>query len=57
MLVKSTLIPLAKLQNKCLYKTTRAYRRIPQVILKYKVAVLPLDIYINITAMQRTATV
>ena len=48
---------LAKLQNKYLYKTTGAYRRILQAILKYKAAVLLLNIYINTTAMQRVATV
>ena len=50
-LLKNALVPLAKLQNKCLYRTTGAYRRIPQAILKYKAEVLLLDIYINITAM------
>ena len=57
MLLKSTLAPLAKLQNKCLYRTTGAYRRTPQAVLKYKAAVSPLDIYIDITAIQRAATV
>ena len=50
-------MPLAKLQNKYLYRTTGAYRKIPLAILEYKAAVLLLDIYIDITAMQRTATV
>ena len=57
MLVKSALAPLAKLQNKCLYRTIRAYKRTLQAILGYRTAVLPLDVYINITAMQRAATV
>ena len=56
-LSKSTLAPLAKLQNKYLYRTTGAYRRTLWAILKYKAAVLPLDIYIDITAMQRAAIV
>ena len=50
-LLKSTLVPLAKLQNKCLYRTIGAYRRTLQAILEYKAAVLLLDIYINITAI------
>ena len=50
-LPKSALIPLAKLQNKCLYRTTGAYRRTPRAILEREAAVLPLDIYINITAI------
>ena len=29
----------------------------PYAILKYKAAVLPLDIYIKVTAMQRVSTV
>ena len=57
MLLKSALAPLAKLQNKCLYRTTGAYRRTPQAILKCKAAVLLLDVYINIIAIQRAATI
>ena len=57
MLLKSTLVPLAKLQNKCLYRTIGAYRRTPQAILKREAAVPLLDIYIDITAMQRAVTV
>ena len=56
-LLKSALAPLAKLQNKCLYRTIGAYRRTLQAILGYRTAVLPLNIYINITAMQRAVTV
>ena len=56
-LPKSALIPLAKLQNKCLYRTTEAYRRTLQAILKCKAAVLLLDIYINTAAIQRAVTV
>ena len=56
-LLKSALAPLAKLQNKCLHRTTGAYRRTPQATLKHKAAVLLLDVYINTTAMQRAATV
>ena len=56
-LPKSALAPLAKLQNKCLRRTTGAYRRTPQATLKREAAVLPLDVYINTTAMQRAATV
>ena len=56
-LLKNTLVPLAKLQNKCLYRTTGAYKKTLQAILEYKAAVLLLDIYINITAMQRAVTV
>ena len=50
-LLKSALAPLAKLQNKYLYRTTGAYRRTPRAILKHKAAVPLLDIYIDITAM------
>ena len=57
MLLKSALAPLAKLQNKCLYRTTGAYRRTPRAALEYKAAVPLLDIYIDTTAMQRAATV
>ena len=57
MLLKNALVLLAKLQNKCLYRTIGAYKRTPQVILKHKAAVLLLDIYIDTTAIQRTATV
>ena len=57
MLLKSALAPLAKLQNKCLYRTIGAYRRIPRAILKREAAVLLLNIYINTTAIQKAATV
>ena len=50
-LLKSALIPLAKLQNKCLYRTTGAYRRTLQAILEHKAAVLLLDIYIDTIAI------
>ena len=50
-LSKSTLAPLAKLQNKYLYRTIRAYKRTLQAVLKYKAAVILLNIYINITAI------
>ena len=56
-LLKNILAPLAKLQNKYLYRTTGAYRRTPQATLEYEAAVLLLDIYINITAMQRAVIV
>ena len=39
-------MPLAKLQNKCLYKTTGAYKRTPQAILKYKAVVLLLILFL-----------
>ena len=57
MLLKSALAPLAKLQNKYLCRTTGAYRRTPQAVLKHKAAVLLLDVYINTMAIQRAATV
>ena len=57
MLLKSALIPLAKLQNKCLCRTIGAYRRTLQAALKREAVVLLLDVYIDITAMQRVATV
>ena len=56
-LLKSALAPLAKLQNKYLYRTTGAYKRTPQAVLKRKAVVPPLNIYIDTTAMQRVATV
>ena len=57
MLLKNALIPLTKLQNKYLYKTIGAYRRTPRAILKRKAVILPLDIYIDIMAIQRATTV
>ena len=57
MLLKSALVPLAKLQNKCLCRTTGAYRRTPRAALEREAAVPPLDVYIDTTAMQRAATV
>ena len=51
MLLKSALVPLAKLQNKCLYRTTGVYRRTLQAILECEAAVPLLDVYINITAI------
>ena len=57
MLLKNALAPLAKLQNKCLCRTTGAYRRTPRAVLKREAAVPLLDVYIDITAMQRAATV
>ena len=56
-LLKSALVPLAKLQNKCLRRTTGAYRRTPRAALEREAAVPLLDVYIDTTAMQRAATV
>ena len=50
-LLKSALIPLAKLQNKCLYRTTGAYKRTLQAVLEREAAVLLLDVYIDTTAI------
>ena len=50
-LSKSALAPLAKLQNKYLYRTTGAYRRTPQAVLKREAAIPPLDVYIDIMAI------
>jgi hypothetical protein len=46
-----------QLQNKCLRRTTGAYRRTPRAALEREAAVPPLDVYIDTTAMQRAATV
>jgi len=56
-LAKSSLTPLFKLQNQCLHRTTKAYKRTPHTAFECEVAVLPLNIYINTMAMQRAVTV
>ena len=50
-------MPLKKLQNQCLYRITRAYKKTPRAVIKCKAAVPLLDIYIEVTAMQRVTTV
>ena len=57
LLVKSSLAPLEKLQNQYLWKITGAYKRTLRAILKREAAVLPIDIYIEATAIQRASTV
>jgi len=46
-----------KLQNQCLCKTTRAYKKALSIALKCKAAVPPLNLYINTIVMQKAITV
>ena len=57
LLAKSSLTPLAKLQNQCLCRTTGAYKKTPNTALKHKATVPPLDLYIDTVAMQRVVIV
>jgi len=56
-LAKSSLTLLVKLQNQCLHKTIKAYKKTLNVALKHKAAVPPLNLYINTVAMQRAVIV
>ena len=50
-------MPLEKLQNQCLQKITRVYKRTLHAVLEREAAVPPIDIYIEATAIQRVSTV
>jgi hypothetical protein len=56
-LAKSSLAPLEKIQNQCLCRITGAYKRTPRAALEREAVVLPIDVYIEATAIQRAATV
>ena len=57
LLAKGFLAPLMKLQNQCLHRTTKAYKKMPNAALKHETAVPLLNLYINTVVMQRAITV
>ena len=56
-LAKNFLAPLFKLQNQCLRRTTKTYKKTLCVTFERKAAIPPLNIYIDTTVMQKTVTV
>ena len=57
LLTKGSLTPLVKLQNQCLHKTIRVYKRTLCIALNHKAAVPPLNLYIDTTAMQKVVII
>src|SRR5436305_9119998 len=53
----STLQPIRKMQNRCLRRITGGYKRTPIAALERETAVPPADLYINMTVLQRAATI
>ena len=54
---KSNLTALSLLQNNCLRRITRGYKRTPRAALEREAAIIPLDLYVKATALQRAAKV
>jgi len=56
-LKKSTLKPLKTVQNKCLRRIMGAYKRTPIAALEREAQVMPLDIQLDLLALQRSASI
>jgi hypothetical protein len=52
---KNTLHPLKVVQNKCLRRVMGAYKRTPTALLEREAQVMPVDLYIDLLALQRAS--